>query len=123
VFSYVEVAKKRSKGRQEHPTGPLETVDDDWKARVRAAMAEMDPPWDQKDLADKVGVSKAAITNLFKPGPRQIRFKAKVHKELGWPDSKRMDDAFRRIAEKWPHLTDDQRQALLAVADSIVIKP
>jgi transcriptional regulator with XRE-family HTH domain len=40
-------------------------MDAEWKQRVRDALDEMD--WEQKDLADALGCSGGAITNLLKP--------------------------------------------------------
>lgn len=115
------MAKRRPRERQEHPTGTLETIDDDWKQRVREAMAELE--MDQKDLASKCNVSPASITNMLKPGPRQIRFRARVHRALGWPDPDRLDAGLRRIAENWSSLTEKQRDSIMALVDSITVKP
>lgn len=115
------MAKRRQRERQDHPTGPLETIDDDWKRLVRKAMVDLE--MDQKDLAAKCGVSPASITNMLKPGPRQIRFRARVHAALKWPDPDRLDAGLRRIAENWPDLTDKQRESILALVDSITVKP
>ncbi len=116
--SFAEMAKRE---RHDHPSGPLETVDEIWKARVRAAMDELG--WDQKDLATKCSVSPASITNLFKPGPRQIRFKSAVHRALKWPDANKLDDGLRRISDNWRHLSEAQRDAILALVDSVASKP
>lgn len=77
------VAKKqRSTGRQDHPSGPLETVDESWKDDVRAEMRRRG--WDQKDLAGQIPVVPASISNMFKPGARQIRFKQRIEEIFGW---------------------------------------
>lgn len=78
---------------------------------------------DQKDLAAKCGVSPASITNLFKPGPRQIRYKAAVHRALKWPDANKLDDGLRRISDSWRNLSEAQRDAILALVDSVTAKP
>jgi hypothetical protein len=116
------MAKKRSeKERQDHPTGPLEWVDDDWKARLRAAMN--DRGMDQKQLSGKIDISEGALSNLFKPGPKQIRYKARVHKLFGWVDAKKTDDGLRRVQENWPDIPEGVRDAILKLVDSTVVKP
>lgn len=115
--------KSASNGRQDHPTGHLSTVDDPWKDEVRAAMHAQSPPWDQKDLAKKVGVSRASITNMFKPGPRQIRFKAKIHEVLGWPSATRVDEVRRRLDAKWMHLSDAERSLVAELVEKLAGKP
>lgn len=115
------MARRPNAERHDHPSGPLETVDEVWKARVRAAMDELG--LDQKDLAAKCNVSPASITNLFKPGTRQIRYKTAVHRALKWPDANKLDDGLRRISENWRHLSESQRDSILALVDSIAIKP
>lgn len=115
--------RPRTKGRQHHPTGPLSTVDEDWKAKVRAAMEAYDPPLDQKQLAAKVGVSRAAITKLFKPGPQQIRYKDKVHALFKWPVASKVDEVRRRIDNKWFDLSDDERDLVADLVEKLAGKP
>jgi hypothetical protein len=106
-------AKRQSRGRQEHPKGPLETVDDAWKDEVRAAMKERG--WDQKKLAEQISISEGAISGMFQPGPRQIRFKARIHAALGWSNSAKLEEVLRRIAVVAPknELADLERVAAL----------
>jgi transcriptional regulator with XRE-family HTH domain len=116
------MAKKRSaKERQDHPKGPLEWVDDDWKARVRAEMNER--AMDQKQFAKKLDISEGAISNLFKPGPKQIRYKGDVHRLFGWSDAKKTDDGLRRVTENWSDIPEGVRDAILKLVDSTVVKP
>src|SRR4051812_2677833 len=96
------VRKARSKGRQVHPTGPLDTVDDDLKKDIREAMEAKG--WDQKDLAEEIPVSPASITNMFKPGKRQIRFKQRLFEVLGLAGVG-TDDLLRQVHRDWIHLT------------------
>lgn len=119
-LSATEMAKRQPRERQEHPTGPLETIDDEWKNRVRSRMSDLG--LDQKDLAAKCCVSPASITNMLKPGPRQIRFRAQVYAALKWTDPDRLDEGLRRIAHNWPDLTAEQRSSILALIDSITVR-
>lgn len=86
-------------------------------------MAEQSPPWDQKMLAAKVGVSQASITNMFKPGPRQIRFKDKIHSLFAWPSATRSDEVRRRIESKWMHLSDAERDLVAELVEKLAGKP
>jgi ribosome-binding protein aMBF1 (putative translation factor) len=96
--------KSRSKGRQTHPTGPLETVDESWKDDLRAEMRRRG--WTQKDLAEKIPAAPASITNLFKAGPRQIRFKHRIEELCGWsqktPREKELIEQISRRAAQLP---------------------
>src|SRR5688572_15429978 len=98
-------AKRTSRGRQDHPTGPLETVDDDWKADVLADMKTLG--WDQKKLHEKISISEGAISRVFsKPGPVQIRWKGRVHEALGWSTSAKVEEAARRVMRAGRRATD-----------------
>lgn len=125
LTSTFEMARRaRSKGgRQQHPTGPLSTVDEAWKAEVRAAMDAHDPPLDQKMLAAKIGVSRAAITKLFKPGPQQIRYKDRIHELFKWPNATKVDEVRRRIEAKWMHLSDAERSLVAELVEKLAGKP
>lgn len=113
--------KPRSKGRQVHPTGPLDTVDDSWKSDVRAEMKKRG--WTQRDLAEKIPVSPASITNMFKPGPRQIRFKRRIEELCGWVSNARIEAVLRRVASKFPRLSVEQAELVDQLVDSLATKP
>lgn len=114
--------RSRKRGAQKHPDGPLEWVDDDWVARVKARMPEVEIP-DQKRLAKKAGVSGGAITHAFKPGRKQIRIKGKIHAALGWPEPQRVDEMLRKINERFPDLTEATQAAIFALVESVTPKP
>lgn len=101
-------ARSRSTGRQVHPKGPLRFVDDQLRQRVRSALAAKG--WDQKDLADKLDVVPASITNLLKPGPRrQIKFLPKLLAVLG------IDDEFEMVQANWQELPPEDRAVIVAL--------
>lgn len=103
--------KARSNGRQVHPRGALRTVDDVIRQQVKDALA--DKGWEQKDLADKLGVVPATITNLLKFGsPRQIKYLPRLLAILGLPDE------LQQIQDKFPNLTAEDRALLLAFVES-----
>ncbi len=112
--------RKSSKGRQEHPTGPLETVDDDWKQDVRDEMTKRG--WDQKDLAEKISVSEASITNMFKPGKRQIRFKGRIAALFGWADPAQMQDVLRRIQRAASKVSVEEAKNVASILESLAAR-
>lgn len=115
------MAERARKGRQDHPTGPLETVDESWKDDVRAELRRRG--WDQKDLADKVDVSPATITNLFKPGPKQIRFKARVEELFGWTTKTDEERAvLDRLSRRASMLSRDAIEQVAALVDLLAAK-
>ncbi len=98
----------RSTGRQEHPKGPLRTVDNTVRERVREALRAKG--WEQKDLADKLDVVPATITNLLKPGPnRQIKYLPKLLRVLG------LKDDLDEVTESWADLSGEDRAVIVAL--------
>ncbi len=113
--------KKPSNGRQVHPSGHVDTVDDWWKDEVRLEMEKRE--WTQQDLAQQLGLSPAAISNMFKPGPRQIRFKPKIHKLFGWPDATKQGEYARRM-ERGLHLVSlEDSERIVGLLESLTKKP
>lgn len=115
------VRRQRTRGRQVHPTGPLDTVDDPWKDDVRAVMERRG--WTQKDLAEKIPVSPASITNMFKPGPRQIRFKARIEELCGWAVNAKIEEVLRRVHHKMKRLTPENADLVERMIDQLATKP
>ena len=113
--------RARSKGRQDHPSGPLETVDESWKDDVRAELRRRG--WDQKDLAEKIPVAPASITNLFKPGPRQIRFKKRVEEIFGWTSKTEEERAMlERLSRRATMLSREAIEQVAALVDLLATK-
>jgi transcriptional regulator with XRE-family HTH domain len=112
--------KRRESERQVHPTGPLETVDDTWKNDVRADMKR--EGWTQRDLASKIDVSEGAISNMFKPGPRQIRFKARIEALFRRETSPKLDEVRRRIDSKVRYLSLEDAERIAAIIDSLATR-
>lgn len=106
---------------QDHFKGPLTTVDDDWKAEVREAMRVRG--WDQKTLADKIPVAAASITNMFKPGPRQIRFQARIHELFDWPTPTALDALLTRLAPRWKQLSGGDAEMVADFVKRLTSKP
>jgi len=102
------VRKPRDTGRQSHPEGELKTVDDLLKERIRAALQAKG--WQRQELADKISVKPATITNLLKPGPpRQIRYLPKLLEVLG------IADQLQEVIEGWPELPAEARDVIAAL--------
>lgn len=103
--------RPRSNGRQIHPRGPLLTVDDAVRNRVRKALDERG--WEQKDLAAKLSVAPATITNLLKPGPpRQIKYLTELYRVLG------IQDQLQEVVVGWPDLPSEVRDVIVALVAS-----
>jgi transcriptional regulator with XRE-family HTH domain len=110
-YAFAMPSRSRSSGRQVHPKGELRTIDDVLRKRVRDALEQMD--LDQKDLATKVGVSAASITNLLKPGPpSQIKYLPKLLRVLG------IEDDLETVVRGWPDLPEAERAAIAALVKS-----
>jgi ribosome-binding protein aMBF1 (putative translation factor) len=115
------VRKQRPQGRQVHYRGRAETVEEWWKDDLRAAMKKLG--WDQKDLAAKIPVSPASITNMFKPGARSIRFKDRIEVLVGWRKDERVEQASRRVAHRVRLLTPENAELIERMIDSLATKP
>lgn len=91
-----------------HPKGPLRTVDDAIRGRVKKRLESKG--WQQKDLADKLNLSEGSITNLLKPGkPRQIKYLPELLAVLG------IEDDLKTIEKAWPDLSAEDRAVILAL--------
>jgi ribosome-binding protein aMBF1 (putative translation factor) len=91
-----------------HPKGPLRTVDNAIRDRVRKQIENKG--WQQKDLADKLSLSEGSITNLLKPGPpRQIKYLPQLLSILG------IEDDLKTIEKAWPDLSAEDRAVILAL--------
>lgn len=102
--------RSRTTGRQDHPSGLLQTVDDELKKQIRKAMD--DKGMNQGDLAAKIPVSPAAITNMFKAGPRQIRFLPKLLEVL------ELEDQLQVVIENWADLSAELRASIATIVKS-----
>lgn len=112
--------QRRASEPQIHPKGPLDTVDESWKDDLRADMKR--EGWTQKDLALKIDVSEGAISNMFKPGPRQIRFKAKIEALFRPNVSPKLEEVRRRIDAKVRYLSLEDAERIAAIVDSLAIR-
>ncbi len=115
-------AKALHRGRQEHPTGPLQTVDDDWKKDALARMEQLG--YDQKKLAEKISISEGAISRLFSTaGPVQIRFKGRVHTALGWASSEKIEELSREMERAGRHVAVEQLENFTRLLKGLTNKP
>lgn len=111
TFAFVMPSRSRSTGRQVHPKGPLRTVDNSVRQRVRDKLEAKG--WDQKDLAAKLGVVPASISNLLKPGPpRQIKYLPDLYAALG------IEDDLETIVRNWPELSPEDRAVIVALVSA-----
>ena len=117
--------------RQKRPTGPLWTVDDDWKKDVERRMEKQGIS--RADLARRIRelggqCTASAITILFRKSTKQSRLVPYVHRVLGMAETTApvvaiaKDDAFRRLQRVWRDLTDQQREHLIATGELLAAK-
>lgn len=106
---------------QDHFKGPITTVDEDWKGQVRIAMGSRG--WDQKTLAVKIPVSPASITSMFKPGPRQIRYQARIHELFGWPTPTQLESLLTKLAPRWKQLSGADVDMVADLVQRLATKP
>lgn len=111
----------RPMSRQPRPRGRYVSVDDVWKADIRALLEKKGVS--QAELARRIGASPGSIVLLFKPQTVQSRLVPAIHKVLGLdPPAEatsiaERDDAKRRLDRIWSDFTPEDRAALLAVAE------
>lgn len=71
-------------------------------------------------MADRAGVSTGAISNMFKPGPRQLRFKARVEEVLGITDVRaKLAKVLERIERKFNGLTLDNAEIVAQLVENL----
>lgn len=79
--------------------------------------------WDQKDLADQIPCSPASITNMFKPGSRQIRFKPRIEELFGWgPKTARDLELLEKIQRRLSRLASQDIENIAGIVDSLASK-
>lgn len=112
--------KTSARGRQEHPKGPLLTVDDSFVEQVQAELTKRG--WDQKQFAEEISISEGAISRLMQPGTKQIRFKPRIQEFFGWKIDERGEKAIRQIMDKAPLLDADDAETVAALINSLAAK-
>jgi len=106
--------------RQRRPSGPMWSIDDEWKRDVLAIMERKQIT--QADLARTLGVSPSMLSMLFQGSTRQTRLKPAIHRALGLvqptatPAVDR-DEIFNRLLHAWKGLSDEQREVLIKTAE------
>lgn len=107
--------------RQRRPSGRYYPVDTIWKADIKALLEKR--AISQAELARRIGASPGSLVLIFKPDTVQSRLVPAIHKALGLdppidaPTISERDDAKRRLDRIWHEFSDEDRAALLAVAE------
>lgn len=107
--------------RQPRPHGRFYPVDNVWKADIKALLERRD--LSQAELARRIGASPGSIVLLFKPETVQSRLVPAIHRVLGLgppidaPTISERDEAKRRLDRIWHEFSEEDRAALLAVAE------
>ena len=102
--------RRRSNGRQDHPSGPVKTVDDGLRKRILTALQKK--RWTQKDLAPKIlkpsgeHISEGAISNVLTGKTTQIRYLDQLLEVLELED---YEEVLRKAMSK----ADADTQALI----------
>lgn len=106
---------------QRHPKGPTWPTDARWKADVLRLMAELQIS--RAELARRVGVSDAAITQLFRSEQQSSRLVPAINRVIGMPPPALVGvdvDAVRaELDAEWQTLDDASRQLVLDVAKKL----
>lgn len=88
-------------------------IDDNWRKRVRAAMA--DRGWRQADLAREVGCRPSVISEILGGRVSQSPYVSDIHERLGWepplPPVLSADAA--ELLYIWDHLDEVDRARFL----------
>lgn len=71
--------------REPKPTGPLYTVDDEWKRNMRALIEEeiSTSGISRAEIARQIGVTNAALTLMFRAGTSQTTAVPALHRRYG----------------------------------------
>ena len=109
--------------RQPRPRGRFYQVDNAWKLDIKALLEKRGIS--QAELARRIHASPGSIVLLFKPETVKSRLVPAIHKALeleapveGATISER-NDAKRRLDRIWNDLDEDDRAALLAIAERV----
>lgn len=112
--------------RQIHPIGTLITVDDDWRSNLEEALERKE--MSQRELARRVGVTPATISNLVTGRHAQARksLVGAIHAALGWGppiDNAVVDDAYQRIVEGAREISASDRETVARLIASLKKPP
>lgn len=106
----VMAKRRRSNGRQVHPTGPLRTVGEGLRQRLNTALTKKG--WTQKDLAPKIlkpngeHVSEGTLSNVFTGKTKQTRYLDQLLKALDVED-------YEEVMRKALEIADAETQLYL----------
>jgi hypothetical protein len=67
-------------------SGPAHPIDEEWKAALAIRLRELG--WTHQELADKVGVTRGAISHVVKRGI-QSSLVPEIEKAIGWDTERR----------------------------------
>jgi lambda repressor-like predicted transcriptional regulator len=109
---------------QTRPKGTHWTVDESWKAGVRADMAKAGIS--SAELARRIGCSPSALTVLWRPETKESRLVPAIHRVLGrsqpQPVTAAVDDVLRKINRQWPQLTAEGRALVEQLVEQLSAK-
>lgn len=109
--------------RQTRPKGRYVSVDSAWKTQIKDLLEKK--KISQAELARRIKASPGSIVLLFKPETVQSRLVPAIHHALGLDPPvdgatiTQRDDAKRRLDRIWNDLDEEDRNALLAIAERV----
>ena len=112
--------------RQRRPPGRYYPVDSAWKDDIKALLEKRGIS--QAELARRISASPGSIVLLFKPDTVQSRLVPAIHRVLGLEPPidattiSERDDAKRRLDRIWNDLSDEDRDALLAIGERFRVR-
>lgn len=111
----------RSKDRQVHPRGGKISVAPDERKRLKDAREAKG--WNQRDLADRIGVAPATISNLETGRHPQVNITvyADLHRALfgSAPAEARLDDVIKRIVDGATKLSAAEAKAVAELIETL----
>lgn len=108
---------------QQRPDGTPWKITDEWLEWARARMDELG--LDQTALAERIGVSKMTISDIFRGASGHTRLLPQINQALGGTPPTQIttiavvDELRQRIDEAWPDLSDSDRALVVQMATAL----
>lgn len=94
-------------------------TDSKWKASVNDRLVEL--RMSRAELARRLGVTNASVSNMLSPNVQQSRLVPLVHAALAWPAPSSVtgrDFVKMLIDSQWDRMTADQRDAIRVLVEA-----
>lgn len=115
------MTKPKGDAETNHPKGSLVTVSDDERKKCRALREKRG--WRQEDIAERIGVTPATISNFESGRSRQIRkaVYAKLKRALRVVEDSpaQLDEDFVQLVDDLVELDPNDQSVVAALIDSL----